>query len=72
MFDRRSGVDRRRLTARIYWPERRRAERRLKSDRRRLLPHFGAGAGNEDGDVPGPSRPRVVAAAREWIGRFSR
>jgi len=56
--ERRSGADRRRKQVRIYWPERRKAQRRAAPAREERQPERDPG--------------RLAGAAREWLSRLSR
>jgi len=57
--ERRSGADRRRKQVRIYWPERRKAQRRAAAELRRKQ--------EPEGDPR-----RLAGAAREWLSRLGR
>lgn len=72
-FMRRSGDERRREQRRIYWPERRKAERRERADRRQ-----GESGSEPPGQEPGvPQSGRLVSdpdrmadRVRDWLGRL--
>ena len=56
--ERRSGAERRRKQVRIYWPERRKAQRRAVAPR--------------DQREPAADPGRLAGAAREWLARLGR
>jgi len=58
--ERRSGADRRRKQVRIYWPDRRKAQRRA------------AAAAPRKQKPPEGDPRRLTGAAREWLARLGR